>query len=253
MARLEEHALLWRAKPTLRAVYRVWFDALLDVLPSRARVIEVGAGPGFLAGAGRERRPDLRWIATELARARWNDLVADAHHLPFADGAADAVVGFDVLHHLARPGDFFAEAARVTRSGGRLAFVEPWVTAASYVLYRFFHQERCTWSCDPWDPFADAGGHEKDMFEGNATVLPLLVRRTAPARWRSLGLEPPRLTLFNGLAYVLTLGFRRGSLLPAALTGAALGLDRACAALRPLMALRALAVWDRAPRAADDR
>jgi SAM-dependent methyltransferase len=255
---LERHLAIWRAKPELRLVYRVWFDLLLAELPAGARIIEVGAGMGTLAAYARERRPDLRWIASELAPTGWNDVVADALQLPFRDRSADAVVGIDVLHHFARPRWFFTEVARVLRPRGRLALVEPWVTAFSFLIYRFLHQEGCTFS-DPWRPFADSGDTNKPAFDGNAAVLLQIVRRTAPDQWPALGFHPPRVDLLNGLAYLMTLGFRRPSLLPAAAATGAIRVDRWLQPLAPAIALRAVAVWTRgdavvdAPRAGDDR
>jgi SAM-dependent methyltransferase len=241
---LEQHLALWRRKPELRLVYEVWFDLLLEQIPRGAVTIEVGAGMGTFAAHARRRRPDLRWIATELAVTGWTDVVADALRLPFPDASVDAVVGVDVLHHLARPRWFFTEAARVLRAGGRVAVVEPWVTALSFLVYRFFHQERCSFS-DPWQPFSATGDTNKTPFDGNAAVLNLLVRRTAKDGWPALGLEPPRVELLNGLAYVLTLGFRTRSLLPAAAALAAIRLDRWLRPLAPVLALRAIAVWMR--------
>src|SRR5262249_30060469 len=162
-----------------------------------------------------------RWVASELAPAPGNDVVADAHALPFRSGAADAVVGLDILHHLAHPRTFFHEAARLLRRGGRLALVEPWVTPLSFVVYRYFHQEACLPPDDAWAPFA-AAGEAKDLFDGNAEIPRTLVRRTTPGEWRELGLDAPRVDLMNGLAYLLTLGFRRASLLPAGLAPTAL-------------------------------
>jgi SAM-dependent methyltransferase len=242
--RLAEHARIWRAKPSLRRVYSVWFDALLSDVPASARVVEVGAGPGLFAEYARRRRPDLAWFASDLAAASGNDVVADAHVLPFRAGAADAILGVDILHHVARPRSFFAEAARVLRPGGRLALVEPWVTPLSFPVYRFFHQEDCAEPRDRWDPFA-AGGEGKELFDGNAGIPRAIVRDTSPEEWHSLGLEPPQRELVNGFAYLLTLGFRERSLLPEAAAPAALWVDRALAPLAPLLALRARLVWTR--------
>jgi len=244
VARLEEHARIWAAKPALRAVYAVWFDALLAAAPAGARVVEVGAGPGLFAAYARARRPDLRWIASELAPAPWNDVVADAQALPFLSGGADAVLGLDIVHHVARPRAFFAEVARVLRPGGRLAVVEPWVTPLSFVVYRYFHQEDCAEPADPWDPFRSAGGG-KDLFDGNAAIPRALVRATPAGQWADLGLAAPQVTLLNAFAYLLTLGFRDTSLLPAAAAPAAVWTDRALRALAPLAALRATVVWER--------
>jgi len=242
---LERHLAIWQTKPALRLVYAVWFDLLLEQLPRGAVTLEIGAGMGAFAAHARARRPDLRWIATELAVTGWNEVVADALRLPLREATIDAVVGLDVLHHLARPRWFFTEAARVLRPGGRLALVEPWVTPLSFLIYRFFHQESCVFS-DPWKPFAAAGDIRKEAFDGNAAVLNLVVRRTAMDDWVRLGFAPPRVRLINGLAYLMTLGFRKTSLLPAPAAPTAIRLDHWLQPLAPALALRASAVWVRA-------
>ena len=243
LERLLEHRRLWGAKPVLARVYEPWFSALLDVAPREARVLEVGAGPGFLEKAARRRRPDLRWIASDLHAAPWNALAADAGRLPLAAASIDAVVGLDVLHHLGAPAAFFREAARVLRPGGRLALVEPWITPFSWPIYRFVHQEHCRLSVDPWDPFP---AHGKDSFDGDAAVPWRMVRDTPAERWNELGLRPPRVARLNAFAYLLSLGFRPASLLPAGAAPALVAADRATQPLAPLTALRAVLTWDTA-------
>ena len=259
LERLLEHRRLWDAKPVLARVYEPWFSALLDAAPRGARVLEVGAGPGFLGEAARARRPDLRWIASDLHVAPWNTLAADAGRLPFAARSLDAVVGLDVLHHLAAPADFFREAARALRPGGRIALVEPWITPFSWPIYRFVHQEDCRLSVDPWKPFP-AGGKDsfdgdaavpwrmarKDSFDGDAAVPWKMARDTPPGRWSELGLRPPRVVRLNAFAYLLSLGFRPASLLPAGVAPALVAADRATQPLAPLTALRAVLTWDTA-------
>jgi SAM-dependent methyltransferase len=253
LERLLDHRRIWEAKPELRAVYGVWFDQLLDGIPSDTRVLEVGAGPGFLATAARERRPDLRWLSSDLLAAPWNALVADAGRLPLATGGVGAVVGLDVLHHLPRPAEFFRETARVLGGRGELRLVEPWITPLAWVVYRFFHQEECRLRVDPWDPFPGGG---KDSFDGNAAVPWRLVRDTAAWEWRRLGLEPPRRRRLNALPYLLSLGFADRSLLPRPLVGALLAFDRCTAFLSPVVALRSFLVWEPSracPRSAPTR
>ena len=243
LERLLEHRRLWGAKPVLARVYEPWFSALLDAAPRGARVLEVGAGPGFLGQAARARRPDLRWIASDLHAAPWNTLAADAGRLPLAAASIDAVVGLDVLHHLAAPADFFREAARALRAGGRIALVEPWITPFSWPIYRFVHQEECRLSVDPWQPFPVGG---KDSFDGDAAVPWRMVRDTPAERWNELGLRPPRVARLNAFAYLLSLGFRPASLLPAGTAPALIAADRATQPLAPWTALRAVLTWDTA-------
>src|SRR5262245_1331508 len=189
--RLLEHRAMWASKPVLAEVYGVWFDAILAELPAGARVLEVGAGPGFFAERVRGRRPDLRWLSSDLLPAPWNQLAADALRLPVRAGSVDAVVGLDFVHHLAHPADFFREAARVLRPDGRVISVEPWITPFSYPVYRFIHHELCRMDVDPWDPFGKAG--IKDAFDGDSALVHALAGRTSPEQWHDLGLKAPRL------------------------------------------------------------
>ena len=240
-ARLEEHRRLWAEKPLLARVYAPWFERLVAEAARGARVVEVGAGPGTLRAFARAHRPDLRWLATDLEPVPWNDVAADAGRLPVRDGAAQAVLGLDVLHHLPDPAAFFSEAARVLGPGGRLALVEPWISPLSWPIYRFLHEEDCRLGVDPWRPFpADKAG-----FDGDAALPWRIVRDARAEDWRRFRLGPPRITRLNAFAYLLSLGFRQASLLPEALVGPAQRLDQWTAPLARLAALRAFLVWER--------
>lgn len=242
---LDEHRRVWARKAVLGRIYGVWFDALLGALPARGRVLELGAGPGFLAPYARGRDPQIRWLASDLIDTPWNDLVADGLRLPVRTGALDAIAGLDLVHHLARPAAFFEEAARALRPRGRIAVVEPWVTPVSYPVYRWLHQEGCRLGLDPWDPFGRGPGELKDAFEGDAAVVFQLVRRTPKERWAALGFEPPRARILNGFAYLLSLGFKDTCLLPPPLLPLLLGLDRGLGWAAPAVGLRALVLWER--------
>jgi SAM-dependent methyltransferase len=243
LERLREHRAIWAGKPVLADVYSVWFRDLLSFVSPRQTVLEIGAGPGFLTEWARSQRPDLTWIATDLLPAPWNHLAADASALPLRAGSVDVIAGVDVLHHLARPRDLFIEAARVTPPGGRIALVEPWVTPFSYPVYRYVHQEGCTLGIDPWSPFGAAEG--KEAFDGDGALPWRIVRDTGDLEWRRLGFAPPRVITSNGFAYLMTLGFRRASLLPRAAAGPFRWLDRALSPLSRWTGMRALLVWER--------
>jgi SAM-dependent methyltransferase len=240
--RLLEHRRIWRERPILQEVYRDWFEIFLEALPMAARVVEVGAGPGFLTEHARLHRPDLRWIATELLDVPWNDAVANAEQLPFRDGSIDAVVGLDVLHHLSAPRRFLAGAARALAPGGRLLFVEPWVTPFSYPIYRWLHQEGCDTTLDPWHPFPESS---KDPWDGDAAVPWGLVRKSPSAIWEELGLSVPQVRLLNGFAYLATLGFRERSLLPARAVRWLREVDTRSSGLASIFGLRAVLTWRR--------
>ena len=241
--RLDEHRRLWASKPVLAAVYAPWFDALLEQAPAGGRVLEIGAGPGFLRDHARQRRADLRWIATDIVGTPWNDVAADGTRLPFADAAFDAVLCLDLVHHLARPRDFFAEVARVLGKGGRLAAVEPWVSPLSYPIYRWAHEEGCDLGIDPWQPF---GTRPKEAFEGNGALAWRVVRAGDDAAWAEMGLQSPSVRRLNAFGYLLSLGFKPGSLLPPALAPLARRFDDLTRPLSALTAMRALVVWNKA-------
>jgi SAM-dependent methyltransferase len=102
------------------------------------RVLDVGGGNGvvrhYLPG-GVEYvllEPELAWLDapwTALA-PRFPCLATPTcfvrgvgEHMPFADAAFEAVLGFWSLNHAARPSTVIAEAARVLRPGGLLLLV----------------------------------------------------------------------------------------------------------------------------------
>ena len=68
-------------------------------------------------------------VEAEYSIFRNTDVVTDAHHLPFADAAFDAVVSFNTFEHLYDPNAAAAEISRVLKPGGRLivhtAFLQP--------------------------------------------------------------------------------------------------------------------------------
>jgi SAM-dependent methyltransferase len=242
---LEEHREVWRQKAVLRDVYRVWFDALLREVPARGLVVEIGAGPGFLAEHARSSRPDLHWIASDVVLAPWNDLAADGLRLPLRSGQVDCVVGLDLLHHLASPALFLQEAARVLRPGGGLRLVEPWVTWLSYPVYRWLHQEGCTIDLDPWHPFGVSHSAEKEPFQGDNAGPWRLVATTPAEEWQRFGFAPPEVRVFNGFAYLFSLGFRRASLLPRPVASALMALDRIASPVSRRLGLRAMLTWER--------
>jgi len=105
--------------------------ALRALLPRRgARLIEVGAGFGRLAGEYAGHREvvllDASEVHVEAARSavggdpRVEVLLGDALALPFPDGSFDTAVCVRVLHHFADPAPVLRELGRVISPGGAL-------------------------------------------------------------------------------------------------------------------------------------
>ncbi len=93
------------------------------------RLLDVGCGTGhwsgFFAGlgflvTGIDLSPEMIAVARSSAATGCRFLAADAHELPFADGAFDVVTAMVVLEFVADPELAVAEMSRCARSPGHL-------------------------------------------------------------------------------------------------------------------------------------
>lgn len=131
-----EHSGWEQAAPSydgsFASVTRLFVDAILDAagVAKARRVLDVGSGTGVVTSAAAARGADCVGIdfsgsMIREARARHPKLQfqqADAEQMPFVDATFDAVVSNVGIHHVERPRNALAEALRVLRPGGRLAF-----------------------------------------------------------------------------------------------------------------------------------
>lgn len=110
--------------------------------------VELGCGAGFsrlfLGGA--------RLELTDVEARPWVDRVVDALAMPYADGTVDVLIANNVVHHLARPPLFFAEAARVLRAGGHLLLQECDCSLTTRLAIRVTGHEAYDVRADPFDP-----------------------------------------------------------------------------------------------------
>ncbi len=128
-------------------------DAAIAAVAEAApeRVVDVGCGTGDLTER-LAREADVPVVAldlsprmAELTRARGLGAVtAGIEHLPFPDGAFDAVLANRVLYHLPDLDTGLSELARVLRPGGRLVAV----------AYRIDHLAEL-WEVVGHEPLAD--------------------------------------------------------------------------------------------------
>ena len=233
LERLHEHRRLWRSKPVLARVYEPWFDALLAAAPRGGRVLEVGAGPGFLGRPRPRGRPDLRWVASDLHAGRGTTWPPTPAGSPWRPRAIDAILGLDVLHHLPDPAAFFREAARVL--GAR----------------RSDHARRAVDHAPLVGglPLLPPGGlppvgrpvaarsppREGQLRRRRGRALEDRARDAAARAGASSASRRRACVRVNAFAYLLSLGFRPGSLLPRPLVAPAM----AVAATAPTRARRA--------------
>jgi len=212
LARFAEHRRIWDGSPGLRTCYAHWYRRLRRALPPRSLGgwVELGSGPGFAA----ELIPEL--LLTDIVQAPWHAHRVAAEALPFADGELGALVLVDVLHHVAAPAAFFAEATRALRPGGRVLLLEPYISPLSYLIYHFLHPELVDMSADPLARPASDAGLAKDPFLSNQAVPTLIFCRGGGQRFARMfpSLVVTRVQRLAGLAYPATGGFLRRPILP---------------------------------------
>jgi ubiquinone/menaquinone biosynthesis C-methylase UbiE/predicted transcriptional regulator len=92
-------------------------DMVLRILRSGMSVIGVDQSQEMLSQAGKKIGSDWGGNSVELR-------LGSAEHLPVADSSVDGILAHMLLHHLSEPSEFFIEAARVCREGGRCSVVE---------------------------------------------------------------------------------------------------------------------------------
>lgn len=234
---LEQRRQKWESKEILRRLYSKWYS-LMGSWIKPGVILELGGGSGNLKGFF----PGT--ISSDVVFMSWLDAVLDAHKLPFRKGTVDSIVLFDVLHHLSAPAAFFSEAERVLKPGGRIVMMEPYVSWASFLVYKFFHQEGLQWKTDPLD---DKDPHrDRDPFQGNQAIPTLIFRQH---RKRFLE-HHPRLRILHEektdfLMYPLSGGFHHRSLCPISLAGFLERCERFLRPLNPSLAFRVLLVLEK--------
>jgi len=165
---LNKRRSIWKSKEILRRLYRRWYKIIAGALKS-GKILELGGGSGNL----KEFFPDT--ITTDIIFKPWLDSVLDAHRLPFKNESLDNIVLFDVLHHLNHPTLFFSEAERVLRLNGKIILFEPYISPASFFVYRLLHSEGMKWKIDPFK--IKCLDKNKDPFSGNQAIPSLMFEK----------------------------------------------------------------------------
>ena len=97
--------------------------------------IEVGCGSGFSKNFISSRE----FLLTDVVKYEWVDQCVDALNMPFKDSSLDFIVSSNMIHHLARPHEFFTECSRVLKPDGFLIIQE---VNASLVMRMFLKMMR---------------------------------------------------------------------------------------------------------------
>ena len=171
--------VFWAARAYEDACDRI---ALRSLLPPRgARLIEVGAGFGRLAGeyAGYDSVVLLDASAVHVAATsetlggdpRFQICLGDALALPFPDASFDVAVCVRVLHHFNDPRPLIAELGRIVRPGGVLILEFANKRNLKSIARRLLRRQS-------WSPFASGSVAYKPHHYDHA---PVSVRRALQA------------------------------------------------------------------------
>ena len=192
---------IWAQKPQIRLVYERWMRKMRPFLPPEGPLLEVGSGSGLL----KEFLPQV--ILSDVVDLPWIDKVADCMNLPFDDSSLAGIIGFDLLHHVAKPHAFLHEAARVLKRGGRVLLMEPYITPVSYYGYKLHHEKINL------RDYHDSS--KKDPWEGNLALANLVFGRDAKT-WSVYhpDLEIKRSEIFSFLDFQLAAGFKPYAYVP---------------------------------------
>jgi len=234
------HRGIWEKKRAIRLLYHDFHRQLLESCPE-GRILDIGGGTAHI----KSFKPDI--VSADILPFPGIDVVADAHQLPFPSETFSGVVMLDVLHHLERPIEFLKEASRVLRPGGRLAMMEPAMTTLARPFYHHIHEEPVDMQAEPFAPVTI--NPDRDPFDANQAI-PTLLFATEPARRRveqSIPTIRVRSVEWQSLfAYPMSGGFQKWSLIPAALVGPTLALEKMVpATVRKHLAFRMMVVLER--------
>lgn len=160
------------------------------------RLLDIGAGTGSLTSTLASYAPDSEIAAIDpvfdyIAHARRaaagsnaRFCAADAHDLPFGDGAFDAAFALLVLHGVADARKAVSEMIRVTRPGGRVAACE-WDFRSGMDMLRLLSD-----AVVEIEPEADAG-HARHTPLGGDGELRALWQQSGLAAVEEASLEMP--------------------------------------------------------------
>ena len=234
---LKERRQVWRSKKILRKLYDKWYGIISEALRP-GDTLELGGGSGNL----KEFLSDV--ISSDILYVPWLDAVLDAHEIPFKDESLDSIVLFDVLHHLMSPALFFYEAERVLRPKGRIIMMEPYISWASSIIYRFFPHEGMDWHIMPFEMIFQEG--KKEPFHGNQAIPTLIFEKYRKEFIRRFPkLEIIKEGKMDSILYPLSGGFHNPSLYPMGLYGFFKSLEKLLRPLNRCMAFRLFIVIEK--------
>jgi ubiquinone/menaquinone biosynthesis C-methylase UbiE len=110
---------------TVNRDYRELFNLILERIPLRAKVLDVGCGVGRLARLMRDQREvDVTgldfssWALEQLRKEGFKTVLSSLPDIPLPDNTFDMVIATEVIEHLDHPDKTLLQMVRVVRPDG---------------------------------------------------------------------------------------------------------------------------------------
>lgn len=209
-----ERALIHRyyiaTNPFLQSVYNSWYRELFKMLEFKPgmNVLELGSGSRAVLSQSNSLHKHL--ITSDVSPGLGTDMVIDSENIPFKNSSLDGLLTVNVFHHFMNADNFFSEAMRVLKPGGKIVMCEPWYSLWSSFVYRNFHHEdfnpNAGWQLDAAGPLSRANGAQ-------AWIVFKRDRKIFEEKYPSLKIDDIRPhTAFN---YILSGGYAIHPIAPA--------------------------------------
>lgn len=121
--------------------YKLYIDFAVEIsqefIPENTdlKILDIGAGPGFLMAEIAGQRPEVKIYGIDLTmkwseylqqnKSRSDFCLADINFLPFPENYFDLIISTGVLHGLRDPEGAINECYRVLKSTGRVVIYDP--------------------------------------------------------------------------------------------------------------------------------
>ena len=164
--------------PGLRVYFESLYSELSDDLNNSNLTLEVGAGAGVS-----EIFLNHKVLRTDIFSFHEFGVLGDCpmEKLPYKDESFDLVFAMDAIHHSISPLDALKECLRVTRNGGTVLLVEPYVSFLSYIPYKLFHHEDTSWGYTNTENVT-LGSDFADPSSGDQGISKYLIAKLSQAR-----------------------------------------------------------------------
>lgn len=131
--------------------------------------IEVGCGNGLSEFFITNKNFSL----TDFTNYSWIAKKVDALNMPYESNSLDFIVSSNMIHHLAKPSDFFNECLRVLKPKGKLIIQEINGSFFLRLILKLMNHEGYNYDVDPFDKNCICNDPE-NLWSGN-NVLPNLL------------------------------------------------------------------------------